>query len=212
MSFHLLSDYPLIAAPAFSTGDPTAKIIYEPFIISDSYYDGGTMVVSGTVTYNGSPGARKVSLFTLKDKRLIMETWSDPVSGTYSFERLKDQEYFVWSEDYLRVFAPASHHITDQTNLVFTEQSRFDPDLFVGDGKIWGTVLDETSQPLSRRLVLLEDQTYIIVRKTTSDSITGYYEFDGLDHLKTFSIVCESERPVSGYNDIIRARAHPELI
>ena len=212
MSNHLLSGYPLVAAPAFFTGNVKPKIINEPFIISDSFYDGGTMVVSGTVTYNGAPGARKVSLITLKDKRLLMETWSDPVTGIYSFGRLKDQEYFVWSEDYMKVFTPASHHITDQTNLVFTEQSRFDPDLFVGEGKIWGTVLNETSEPLSRRLVLLEDQTYIIVRKTTSDSITGYYEFDGLDPSKTFTVVCESTRPVSGYNDIIRARVQPEII
>ena len=111
MSNHLLSGYPLVAAPAFFTGDPTAKIINEPFINTDSYYDGGTTVVSGTVTYNGAPGARKVSLFTLIDKRLIAETWSDPVTGIYSFGRLKDQEYFVWSEDYMRVFAP-------ETNLV----------------------------------------------------------------------------------------------
>ena len=111
MSFHLLDGYPLIAAPAFHTGDSTPEMVYERVIAVESYYDGGTTRIDGTVTYNGSPGARKVSLFTLKDKRLIMETWSDPVTGAYSFTRLKDQEYFVWSDDYLRVFAP-------ETNLV----------------------------------------------------------------------------------------------
>ena len=201
--------YTYIANPL----DPiSTKIYYDAGVTGSSIYDGGSWRVEGTVTYNGSPGARKVSLFTLKDKRLIEEVWSDPSTGAYSFVNLKDQEYFVWSEDYMRVFTPASHHITDQTNLVFTEQSRFDPDLFVGDGKIWGTVLNEINEPLSRRLLLLEDQTHIIVRKTTSDPMTGYYEFDGLNPSKTFTVVCESNRPVSSYNDIIRARVQPEII
>jgi len=202
----------LVLAPNAHSGWIDGKVLSNEIIISPNYYDGGTFSVSGTVTYNGGPESRKVSLFTLKDKRLIAETWSDPVTGAYSFTRLKDQEYFVWSEDYLRAFTPVSHQISDQTNLAFSEQLRYDPDLFVGEGKIWGTVLNESNQPISRRLVLLEDQTYIIIRKTTSDPITGYYEFDELDNTKTFSVVCEGVRPVSGFNDIIRAKVHPEII
>ena len=71
--------------------------------------DGGTMVVAGTVTLNGVPGARKVRLHTLNNGRLVRETWSDPITGAYRFERLKDQPYYVWSEDHMRVYDPVSH-------------------------------------------------------------------------------------------------------
>ena len=71
--------------------------------------DGGTMVVAGTVTLNGVPGARKVRLHTLNNGRLIRETWSHPVTGAYRFERLRDQPYYVWSEDHVRTYDPVSH-------------------------------------------------------------------------------------------------------
>ena len=67
------------------------------------------MVVAGTVTLNGVPGARKVRLHTLNNGRLVRETWSDPTTGAYRFERLKDQSYYVWSEDHMRVYDPVSH-------------------------------------------------------------------------------------------------------
>ncbi len=72
------------------------------------------MVVAGTVTLNGVPGARKVRLHTLKNGRLVRETWSHPVTGAYRFERLRDQPYYVWSEDYMRVYDPVSHLVTNQ--------------------------------------------------------------------------------------------------
>lgn len=186
------------------------NILLDPKI-SYLYYDGGTYSVTGTVLYNGQPASRKVGLFTLRDKRLIAETWSDPTTGVYTFTELKEQEYFVWSEDYLRVFCPATHSIFEQSNLVFSQQSKFNPDDFVGNGKIWGTVLDEYQNPISKKLILLEDQTYVIVKTTMSDPSTGYYEFANLTTDKKFTIICESTRPVDIYNDIIRAKVQAEV-
>ena len=68
--------------------------------------------MSGIVTLNGAPGARKVRLHILNNGRLIRETWSDSVTGAYQFTGLKDQPYYVWSEDYMRVYDPVSHLVT----------------------------------------------------------------------------------------------------
>lgn len=76
--------------------------------------DGGEMFITGQVTYNGQPASRRVSLFTLRGKRLVREWWSDPVTGNYRFDNLKNQEYFVWSEDYQRVFDPDTHLTANQ--------------------------------------------------------------------------------------------------
>lgn len=202
----------LTIAPNPPVGRYTERVLIDPGLTSPSYYDGGTGIVSGAVTYNGSLAKRKVSLFTLKDKRLVEEAWSDPITGEYSFDRLKDQEYFVWSEDYLRVFDAVSHCTFNQTNLVFSDQTAFDPDDYVGDGKIWGTITDSLGNFLSRRVLLLADQTYIVVKSTVSNVSTGYYEFTNLDTTKVFTVVCESVRPTSGYNDIIRARVRAEVV
>lgn len=196
----------LTCAPNAIAGSYIGKYIPEIFTSSPSYYDGGTFSITGNLTYNNSPASRKVSLFTLKDKRLIAETWSDPATGAYSFDRLKDQEYFVWADDYLRVFTPVTQEIADQSNLAFSVQTRFDPQLFEGNGSIWGTVLDASNQPLSKRLLLLDDQTYIIVKTVQSDAVTGYYEFTGLNTSRVFTVVCEDDRPIGPYNDIIRSK------
>lgn len=108
MATSLLDDR-LTFAPADYSGFAVGKKMNEPFLTSPSYYDGGTYKVEGYLTYNGVPASRKVSLFILKDKRLIAETWSDPSNGFYSFTRLYNQPYFVWSEDYLQVYDPISH-------------------------------------------------------------------------------------------------------
>lgn len=99
----------LTCKPADYSGLTIGKKISEPFLTSPSYYDGGTYKVEGYLTYNGVPASRKVSLFTLIDKRFIAETWSDPSNGFYSFTRLYNQPYFVWSDDYLQVYDPISH-------------------------------------------------------------------------------------------------------
>ena len=98
---------PLRCAPAAIAGPAVARLLPDAGAWDSA--DGGPMAVAGTVTLNGTPGARKVRLHTLNNGRLIRETWSDPATGAYRFERLKDQPYYVWSEDYMRVYDPVSH-------------------------------------------------------------------------------------------------------
>lgn len=71
--------------------------------------DGGTYFIEDYVTYNGVPASRRVDLYILQSRRLIRSVWSDPITGYYCFEYLKPQLYFVWCEDYLRVFDPVTH-------------------------------------------------------------------------------------------------------
>ncbi len=103
---------PLTCAPAAIAGPPVAFRL--PDAITWDAADGGNATVSGIVTLNGVPGARRGRLHTLNNGRLIRETWSDPVTGAYQFTALKDQPYYVWSEDYMRVYDPVSHLVTNQ--------------------------------------------------------------------------------------------------
>lgn len=98
----------LTCAPGAVSGPPMAGLLAEPMRRYDSE-DGGRVHVAGQVTIGGSPAARKVRLHTLHNGRLIREAWSDPVTGAYRFDDLKDQPYYVWSEDYQRVYDPVSH-------------------------------------------------------------------------------------------------------
>jgi hypothetical protein len=66
--------------------------------------DGGTGVISGVVTIENIPGARKVRLYRKHDGRLMRETWSAP-TGHYSFNNIDPTlEYFVVAHDHLRVY------------------------------------------------------------------------------------------------------------
>lgn len=77
-----------------------------PFIDME---DGGTYFIEDYVTYNGVPASRRVDLYILQSRRLVRSVWSDPITGYYCFDRIKPQVYFVWCEDYLRVFDPVTH-------------------------------------------------------------------------------------------------------
>lgn len=64
----------------------------------------GSGTISGTVTIENIPGARKVRLYRKNDGLLIRETWSAP-NGAYIFERIDPNwEYFVVAHDHLRVY------------------------------------------------------------------------------------------------------------
>lgn len=101
----------LTCKPADFSGFAVSKKMNEPFLTSPSYYDGGVFSITGYVLYNNVPASRRVCLFTAKDFRLIATVWSDPVTGVYTFSRLKEQSYFVWSDDYLQIFDPVSHPV-----------------------------------------------------------------------------------------------------
>lgn len=98
----------LTCAPGAVSGPAAGVLLAEPTRRYDSE-DGGRIYIAGQVTMGGSPVARKVRLHTLHNGRLIREAWSDPVTGAYRFDGLKDQPYYVWSEDYQRVYDPVSH-------------------------------------------------------------------------------------------------------
>jgi hypothetical protein len=66
----------------------------------------GTHRVAGDVAIEGTPDvpvARRVRLLVKRSAELARETWSDPVTGAYSFDRVAAQEYIVLSEDHTRV-------------------------------------------------------------------------------------------------------------
>ena len=65
--------------------------------------DGGAYGITSTVTIAGTPDApvaRPVYLFTGDSLRLIRSIWSDPVTGAYTFEKLRLQPYVVMARDY----------------------------------------------------------------------------------------------------------------
>lgn len=101
----------LTCKPADYSGFTTGRKIDEPFRTAPSYYDGGIFSITGYVLYNNVPASRRVCLLTAKDFRLIATVWSDPITGVYTFTKLKEQPYFVWSDDYLQIFDPVSHPV-----------------------------------------------------------------------------------------------------
>lgn len=63
---------------------------------------------------------------------------------------------------------------------------------FTGIGKIVGTVSEKalpSNHPLSRRVVLLLEPSQQPVMETTSNSVTGYYEFKNLSLARTFTVI-----------------------
>ena len=65
--------------------------------------DGGTFKVQGTVAIDATPDIpvkRKVRLFCLQSGRLVRETWSDPVTGGYLFDYIRQGPWLVVSHDY----------------------------------------------------------------------------------------------------------------
>lgn len=65
--------------------------------------DGGSYRIRGTVAITGSPNVlvrRRVRVFNARTSRCVAETWSDPVTGFYTFNNLRLQAYFVVAEDY----------------------------------------------------------------------------------------------------------------
>ena len=109
--FFFVYDAHLSCKPGEAIGDFRSNSIVftqEPMPFEDME-DGGTYFIEDYVTYNGAPASRRVDLYILQSRRLIRSVWSDPITGYYRFDRIKPQLYFVWCEDYLRVFDPVTH-------------------------------------------------------------------------------------------------------
>ena len=62
----------------------------------------GTVKVDSTPDY---PAWRRVRLFDRRDNRIVGETWSDPVTGAYSFDYINPARlYVVIAYDHTGVF------------------------------------------------------------------------------------------------------------
>ena len=61
---------------------------------------GGPYRITGTVDELGTVGKYRVRLFDRLTARCIRETWSDPVTGAYSFEWIADRDYFAVAFDH----------------------------------------------------------------------------------------------------------------
>lgn len=66
--------------------------------------DGGQYRIVGTVKVKGSPNVpvhRRVVLINERSRRIVRETWSDPVTGAYAFEGIRgDVAYTTLAYDY----------------------------------------------------------------------------------------------------------------
>jgi hypothetical protein len=107
-TFSSLQEYLKTCNPAKTFGSFTGSLILIVKAVYDRE-DGGQYFVEGYITVLESPATRKISLFGLNDGRLIQQAWSNPETGYYKFNNLKNQEYFIWSEDYEKVHKPISH-------------------------------------------------------------------------------------------------------
>lgn len=68
--------------------------------------DGGRYRVAGTVKIDGTPATpvrRRVRLFDVVSGRLVREAWS-AADGAFAFERIRDGEYLVVSDDHTRLY------------------------------------------------------------------------------------------------------------
>ena len=76
--------------------------------------DGGLLTISGTLTVDGAPAKRKVLLMHRKSKRFLAETWSDPVTGVYTFTGLagSPREFIVLGLDETGLNAEVADHLT----------------------------------------------------------------------------------------------------
>lgn len=76
---------------------------------------GGNGVIAGTVKIKGTPDyavSRRVRLYRDRDGILVGETWSDPVTGVYTFDGLdRTQKYTALALDHTNNFraAPADN-------------------------------------------------------------------------------------------------------
>jgi hypothetical protein len=88
-----ISEYP-VPEPTFRTGNPSS---YDTF-------DGGQVSIVGTVkeyaTPSNVPLRRRVRLYNELERRFVRETWSDEVTGNFTFTDLRQSKYTVISYDH----------------------------------------------------------------------------------------------------------------
>ena len=85
------------------SGSPSGGRVIDTPVSAKDAQDGGTFKVQGTVAIDATPDIpvkRKVRLFCLQSGRLVRETWSDPVTGGYLFDHIRQGPWLVVSHDY----------------------------------------------------------------------------------------------------------------
>jgi hypothetical protein len=97
-----------LSGPHQFGGTGTVSESYGARKVRDMQY-GGDGTITGTVKVKGTPTnvpvARKVRLVRDVDAACIRETWSDPVSGAYTFAEIdRTVSYTVLSYDYTENF------------------------------------------------------------------------------------------------------------
>lgn len=196
------------AADTESIYPDTQIYSFEDVILSDRKPLGGTTTISGIVTIQGVGVSREVLLLDPTQNMMrVAQTWSDGSDGSYSFENMGSDPYYVMGVDHLGNYSPIIHDTSVQTNLAFTDQSRFNPDDFSGPGHIFGTVEDDQSNFIARRVVLLEYLTYIVVAEQTSSGVDGTFDFTGLSTSVDFTVIAEDVLSYT-YNDVIFAKVN----
>lgn len=73
------------------------------YIDNDLYFDMvdyGEINIQGYYKIDKTPVYRKIRLCTYPNHLIIRETWSDPITGLYSFNNVKKQDYVLIFEDY----------------------------------------------------------------------------------------------------------------
>ncbi|MCA9496395.1 MAG: hypothetical protein KC589_05620 [Nanoarchaeota archaeon] len=73
------------------------------YIDNNLYFDTvdyGEINIYGYYKIDKNPVHRKIRLCTYPNHFIIRETWSDPITGLYSFNNVKKQDYILIFEDY----------------------------------------------------------------------------------------------------------------
>ena len=92
--------FPARLAPGIPAGNPGTRM--HTLSLRYDAVDGGTLSITSDVKISGTPDEpvqRQVLLFEAISMRLVRSTWSNPVTGAYSFPNLKLQSYLALSRD-----------------------------------------------------------------------------------------------------------------
>lgn len=96
---------PLVVLSAPASASLRASPVPGPLTVTRDLSEfGGDGRISGDVVRYVPPDEpvwRRVRLFTRRDGRLVRETWSDPITGAYSFDYISpDLEYTLVAYDH----------------------------------------------------------------------------------------------------------------
>ena len=122
---------------------------------------GGEYSISGTITEQGVPGKYRVQLFDQHISRIVAQTWSDLVTGAYSFDYLNETPFYVVAFDHttpIRVAAIQDNVIaSDPTTVV---------DLNIGGT---GGDVEAPSYPLILESPDLETEPFTLILRSAPD-------------------------------------------